>query len=405
MGAPERPRPLGTVVIGAGPAGTGLLRAALAAGTLPDLVARGLRVVDPGRPGRRGGGSLRDYVVRSDTRGAVFTECLADLGGAAADLDALMAAIDPDRPVPLVDAARLLDRATAELVATVRSLDPDVFVPATATAVRRDADGLVVELVGDAGSTSVRAIHVVLAAGGHPHVPVELADVRGARPSVHSDDVVRGRVGVGGLPRSPSIVVLGGSHSAFSAALTLLQLDRDHQWPDGAVTLVHRSAIRVTYDGPDQARADGYPFTCEDLCHRTGRVHRFGGLRNDSAALWRSIRDGAEARVVLRRGGLADPDVRRAVRRADLVVAATGYGPPPVPDLAGLGDGRIDDRCRVVDRAGVPVDGLFAIGLGAGHRRNEATGGEASFAGAIDGVWFYQHVIGPQVVDQLVGRG
>jgi hypothetical protein len=58
------------------------------------------------------------------------------------------------------------------------------------------------------------------------------------------------------------------------------------------------------------------------------------------------------------------------------------------------GDGRLVIDGRVSPR-------VFGMGLGTARPRSERTGGEPAFTGSIDGVWFYQRVVAPQLLDLL----
>jgi hypothetical protein len=198
------------------------------------------------------------------------------------------------------------------------------------------------------------------------------------------------------------VVILGGSHSAFSAAWRLLEAPGS----DVAITIVHRNRLRVFYPSPAAAAADGYTdFGEHDLCPRTGRVHRMGGLRGDGRELYRRIVSGRESRVRL----LQQPDADEALlRESTIVVSAFGYRPRSLPiyDRDGgqilLGTTTyVDASCRVLDRAGVVVPGLWGVGLGSGFLPWGEMGGEPSFRGHSNGVWLYQNDIGALILRQI----
>jgi L-lysine 6-monooxygenase (NADPH-requiring) len=369
----------GLLIAGVGPAGMALLATAEATGALDRWLDRGLHAVDPTGDAS---GQLGCYAVRSDTTGRVFAEVSRSaLPNPDANEASLLAECDSDSPVPLATAANLLRAAARPTLAAAAS----ALVNGTVTGLRPVPDGVEVTIQTPSGTRSVRAQRVAVAIGGRPWITPELANLR--PDAVHSDAVIRRTVtGTG------RVVVIGGSHSAFSAVRVLL----DHGQVD-AVTVVHRSPVRVTYDDPAAAAADGCRFGPDDVDAATGRVFRFGGLRTDSADLYRAIRDGAEPRVTLT-SWPPDPDL---IASTELIVAATGYT-ERVSDLLPAGFGScVFDNAGALRAGGRPVPGIFGIGLGAGRRRDAETGGEKSFTATIDGVWFYRNVVAPVLVERL----
>jgi hypothetical protein len=137
------------------------------------------------------------------------------------------------------------------------------------------------------------------------------------------------------------VVVIGGSHSAFSAAwLCLHRLNEPATGASGAsgsaaeskssaasddptavvfcqsgICIVHKSSIKVFYSTKADADKDGY--VIEGLAGSSttpgstpgggasqvskswirGQIHPFGGIRGDAKDLWRAARDGREPRV------------------------------------------------------------------------------------------------------------
>lgn len=391
----------GTAVLGLGPAGTGLLTAAAREGVLASLAERGLCLVDTAPTRRVAAGSLGDYRVRSDTDGRVFNECAAALRPVDAAADAA-AGVEPDGPVELGRAAELLRSAGHAFLESLTSrFGADLW---QGRVVALDLDGRPRRvLVRSASSWRVlEADRIVVATGGRPHLPSWAG-----RDTVHSDLLLRGRSGLECRKgRARPVVVVGGSHSAFSCVRYLL----DHGWGEpgdaGTIRVLHRSPIRVTYPDVEAARRDGASFDELDVCPQTGRVFRFGGLRGDAAELWTRVRRREEPRVTVQQ--VSPRQLRRAVADAALVIAATGYA-PAIPELLGARAGgspprarwRFDSRGRLRDEQRRVVPGILGIGLGAGRTRDVTAGGEPSFQGKVDGVWFYQNVGSRHLLDQL----
>lgn len=175
------------------------------------------------------------------------------------------------------------------------------------------------------------------------------------------------------------VVIVGGSHSAFSAAWVLLNQVGGEFGP-GDITILHRRPPRIFYPTAEDAHAEGYTeFGPDDLCPLTQRVYRLAGLRWDSRDLLRGIRSGAEERVrLVPLDPAVDDGVTTLLKEAAVIIPAFGYRPVTVPvfdedgrpvPLHGTGPGTpplVDTRCRVLDADGEPVPGLFGIGLASG---------------------------------------
>ncbi len=215
---------MSTIVVGGGAGALALLTAAALSpdGLEPLLADGGLTIVDSGPRERFGAGRLGGYLVRSDTRGRVFAESLSWLdrrsGQVAADL---LDRVDTDDPVPLRTAGRLLALAGAQLIGRLEA-DPRVsFLAGTRlVSLRPGGDHTSLTLRADGHDRREAAERVFLALGGRPRIPPELVVL--GRQVIHSDAALRsygGRALLAALPRrSPTVLVVGGSHSAFAVS-------------------------------------------------------------------------------------------------------------------------------------------------------------------------------------------
>jgi hypothetical protein len=194
-------------------------------------------------------------------------------------------------------------------------------------------------------------------------------------------------------------VVVGRAHSAFAVADRLLCADSGQCWSAGALTVATRGAVRLTYPNIAAARADGAVVTPDDVCPQSQRVWRLCGLRGDSARRYRLGRDGLDPRLTI--ADLQGSALGEAAADADLVVAATGYRTASLGMVPGAVSARRDGA--LLDRHGRPLPGIRTIGLGSGSLRSAHSGGEASYTGPIDGVWHYQTVLAPAMLDDLFG--
>ncbi|HEX4062194.1 MAG TPA: hypothetical protein VHY58_14355 [Streptosporangiaceae bacterium] len=398
-----------TALVGGGPAGAALLLAAARTGALDALLDDGLTVIHAGPADGFGAGRLGGYLVRSDTRARVFAECAAPVLGRD-PANGLIARCDHDEPVPLRTAAALLAAAGRRVLDRVRAHPRAVVLsPARVTGLRAADGGVTLRL---AGRPPVQAHRAVLALGGRPWTPPGLP-VEG-RLVLHSEQVLR-RPGYRELisrlreaPRrgraaGPRVTVVGGSHSAFAVAGLLLR--SPVRWAPGAITIAHRSPVLVTYPDAAAARADGAAVRGDQICPATGMVHRFGGLRSDAAAVYQRIRRGAEPRARLVRVP-AGWDWFAGVTRDDpAVVAATGYGPAVTGLLGGDAGSWWDGNGRLRTGTGAVLPHVYGLGLGTRRPRGPGTGGEPAFDGAIDGVWFYQNIVAPDLLALVLADG
>ncbi|MDQ2782348.1 MAG: NAD(P)/FAD-dependent oxidoreductase [Actinomycetota bacterium] len=380
-----------TALVGGGPAAFGVLAELVESGRIEQHAQRGMQIVSAGPAERFGAGRLGDYLVRSDTRGRVFVECaLPHLDrGKRCDRDAVQTC-ETDDPVDLPVAADLLARAGRHLLRRAGGI-PEVTVRASTqvTGLRStSADGALVELATTGGT--ILADEVLLALGGRPWAPSIARPVEAL--ALHSNIALQAPGMASVLHtlsgREPRVTIVGGAHSAFAVAGLLLRLPL--AWSAGSITVLHRRPVVVTYPDTEAARADGVDVRVDCVCPDTGIVHRFGGLRADSAALFRRVRDGDDQRVHLVR-----VDSRELHTSDPVVIAATGYR-SRVSDL--VRGSTWDGTGRLSDRWGRLFPGVRGMGLGTARPHLGSTGGEPEFTGSVDGVWFYRNVVAPNLV-------
>ncbi|MEG3085098.1 DegT/DnrJ/EryC1/StrS family aminotransferase [Sphingomonas sp. PB2P12] len=426
------------LIVGGGPAGTAMLTAATKRGLLPELAASGLVVVD--RSAEIGGGRLGRYAITSDSTAQTFLSAVRD--NIHPELSSLVdhptgravAAHEAGLGVPLVEVGPLLRATGARLADIVAAQGGTVLTGHDAMAARSVGDGLwSVQLrrVSDGHVFEQLARNVVVAAGGHqPLERLAAQNVAGA-PLVElaagrllqSDDVLT----IGGFEkvadlltgrRNPRIAVIGGSTSALTTIALLLKSQPALPFGAGAITLLHRRPLRPFYHSVEAAHAEGFTdFGPDDLCPVSGFVYRLAGFRLEARDLvLRMLEvDGrtADPRVALHRITGDDDAVARAhIEDADLVIAALGYRPIGLPIVgqdgtaialaADAGKPMVDRHCRIVDADGVPIAGLYGLGLAAGFVPWGPLGGETSFSGQANGLWLWQNDVGMMIVEQVL---
>lgn len=434
---PAAPQVHSTLLVGGGPAGTAMLIAASKQGRLAEM-AQGLIVVEAGT--RLGGGLLGGYAITSDSTAETFLSAVKDNPhpSIAALLDhpgaAEIARHIGALGVPLARTAPFLDAMGDRVGQAIREQGGTVLTSHRVLEARRTPAGLWQSRVADSVSREERDIlsrNLVLATGGYQSAG-EIAAERvagmplGARLGerlIPSDEMLR----LGGVDRlrarlgdtrAPRIAIVGASTSALAAATLLLK--SSFPLGAGAVTLLHRGALRPFYPSIEAAHADGFTdFGPDDICPVSGFVYRLAGFRLEARELILRVL-GIGGRVpdprlhTHRVTGDDDREAAALLDQADFVVGALGYRPHALPlfdaqgariALSAHAPGRprlVDQQCRVLDADGRPVPNAFGIGLAAGFVPSGRLGGEPSFRGKANGLWLWQNDVGQLIVEQLL---
>ena len=406
-----------TVIIGGGPAGLGPLVAADQLGELNKWVnhRRGICVIDGGEAANFGSGALGNYAINSNSPPRDFLENLrvdgelrgvlqSNIGRRIVERDERREAVLPLREVG--DLQREIGSTLFEILDG--SEVSDVRFNTRVKCVRLLDDGFVIFDRED--QELARSKKLLLATGGRQ----ELLDIYGGNSDKvvlsgavieEGDELVRA---LDVLAAGREIVILGGSHSAFSVVWKLLEFAERQEIAigDGAVKVISRETPRLFYENSRAADADDYAFDREwDVCEETDRVNRFGGVRGDAKELYRRISSGNERRVVL------SDKVGGAFNRAGLIVQATGYRANAVPlykpngELVGpyindYGRVEVNNSCRIFTENGDVLPNAWAVGLAHGVNAG-IFGGEKSFRGVLDAVNLYQGAVGTIVYNQL----
>ena len=415
---------LATAIVGTGPGGTGPLVFAAQNGVLDAWLEMGVALIDRAKTF---GGTIGRYAVNSDTLGNVYLECLEPPAArkhfAALRAEPVTRTIRSHArgfpPLPLV--GQYFNQFGRVLLKAVTAHPRSMFLGGTtASALRLRTDGSLAIATNSCGKDgTVAARTAVLALGGRP--ARVRTSIDGLKPDrMMSSDVLLTQSGLSRAAsllagaRRPRVLILGGSHSAYSAAWAFLNLVPQLQFGKGAITIVCRRDPKIFYPTRADAQADRYPFEEDDICRRTQRVNRLAGLRGDGRELWRAMtsRPGtvSESRVrTLRCGSFEsmEGDLVRAAYDADLIVTAFGYAPRTIPiyDATGRrlalraddGGPAVDDDARIILQNGRVLPNVFAIGLGSGYRPHGPMGGEPSFRGQANSLWLYQNDIGGKV--------
>jgi hypothetical protein len=417
---------LSTVIVGGGPGGIGPLIAAAQLGCLPRWLDRGVAIVDRSQSL---GGTLGRYIINSDTAGGAYLECL-EAAHAPAEMRALLGhpiscELESFRfglpPLSLVH--RYMELLGSQLATMMEVRAPGTAHNRTeAKALHLERDGTVrLDAIGPDGMPkSIRSQTAIIALGGvlrggfhHLKSGMRLSDCK--LNGIISSDELMTKEGVTRVacilraqPGRP-VVILGGSHSGYAAASALVHLIPPNRLPPLQIALLQRRQPPVFYASVAAADADDYPITQKNVCARTLRVHRLGGLRGDGREIWRRVHGHSgpplEARVEASLlSAYRASELRNILESAALVVTAFGYRAATLPIFdddgcrialsADQGDVSVNDECRILLEDGRPLRNVFGVGLGSGYRPTGSMGGEASFKGQANSLWLYQNDIG-----------
>lgn len=218
-------------------------------------------------------------------------------------------------------------------------------------------------------------------------------------------------------PRRARVVIVGGSHSAFSAAwicLHKLDIPGADLPPNSFIYILHRGPIKVFYNCKRDAEKDGYGDYSGT--NKMGQIHPFCGLRGDAKNLYRNIKTGKEARVrLLPMSHLTM--VQKLYDDCAVIVWACGYTSNICRVLESNGDPisfcyhgnqiEVNDQAEIMchGSAGfppIPVPRLLASGLGFGLKANE-NGNDADSAARADGVAVYLKRSGTLILSHVLG--
>jgi hypothetical protein len=428
-----------TLIVGGGPAGLAPLVSASRSGLLDRIFADGVVLAERGVT--IGAGRLGRYAVNSDSTAHTLISCVGDnphpAFAALRDHPIVQAIADDYEggsvPLALVSEFMLL------LGSTLRDLligsGNDVLLGHEAVSSQQLTDGLwrtKLRRRSDGAELFVGSRFVVLATGGHQPLSYLTRRRVGGRPLlptyaeklVQSDEALTaaGLAAIGNrlaAGRSKRVAIVGSSSSAMACANAILQSAFAQRLDAGAVTLLHRRPLHIFYPSATEAITDGYnEFGSEDICPISGFVYRLSGLRLEARELLMAARRiggrPPEERLRLYQVGAGhDPAALEILDEAEVVVAALGYRPQALPLSTATGrrlglfaddNGArplVDNECRVLDRCGAPIQGLFGIGLGAGFFSRELVGGELSFSGQTNSLWQWQNAIGGLIARQI----
>jgi len=418
------------VIIGGGPAGTGLLLKALKDGTRNNLFERRIALVE--KSSQLVIGNITQYKVNSDTLSDVFLECLEgetktfiNTGELSDEIEFITSHKGRSIPLPQLEPyLKKLGALLHEALTTTKKCE--FFMNTTVDKiVQNENDTYMVHLSGNRNPFTTRKI--VLATGGVPKTlandnetfaqTISLSPYRSK--IIHSDSILKSGVGDDinlKLKHKPKVVILGGSHSAFSAAWYLLNGTDGIPFANGDIQIWSETLPKIYFNSKQEALESGYDdFGEEDFCPVTGKLYRLAGLRMDGRNLYlqmcgagQSIK---EKRVVHNVYTNQKAVIEEQLKAATLIISAYGYELNMIPffnangneiHLKGKKDNHwVNDNCELLDENEIAIPNIFASGLATGFIPKGELGGEPSFRGQTNGIWYYQNAIADLIMRNL----
>jgi hypothetical protein len=418
-----------TVIIGAGPAGTGIFFKALRDGSIHGLLNRGIGIIEQGTS--LVSGSIVSYKIKSDSVSGVFLECLEGQTSGFLDLKCLEAELNylkqySGRPIPLKSLALYFDKL-GDLLGKFISTYPNCKTFLNTRVLRiQQISAEEYRIFTNNSNTPIISRNIVLSTGGIPRFQNSFETKDGDQIQlthynhkiVSSDSLLKGTIPASAherLLKNPNIVILGSGPSGFAAANYILNNFKGIDFLKNPIKIIGKKNPKLFFDSMEDAIANKYfEFGAEDFCSQTKRLFRLAGLRMDSKELYMRmtgmIANETEERVILNLGNTEETTT--SLEKSGLIVLSLGYTFNTIPIttmnsdpiiLKGTDDGRfVNDNLQLLSRSGSPIKNMYSIGLGNGYIPYGDLGGEPSFKGQFSGVWYYQNEMGKIILDQLL---
>jgi UDP-N-acetylglucosamine 2-epimerase (non-hydrolysing) len=419
-----------TLIVGGGPAGTGLLLKALKDGKENKLLNTRIALIE--KSSHLIKGNITQYKVNSDTASEVFLECLEGAVGSSMNLENLKNEINlihsyQGNSIPLELLNEYYNKLglllKAELEANKKC---DFFMESCVSKISKKTNGTY-EVYLENNDQAITTKHVIIATGGTPQNIIDknlaFADIiplnKFRNKCAHSDQILKSGIREdlqADLRINHKVVILGGSHSAFSVAHFLLNLPDSFQFASGDIKIWSKTMPKVYFNSKEDALASGYTdFTDFDLCPITKKLYRLAGLRMDGRNLYMQILGlgnvEKEKRVHFNLFTDQIDEIENDLHDASIIVLAYGYklNIPLFLNAAGeqvkfegeTTNHWVNQNCELLDENGNTLPNVFATGLATGFIPSGELGGEPSFEGQTNGIWYYQNAIADRIINQL----
>lgn len=410
-----------TVIVGGGPAGTGLFMKMIKDGTSEKSIGN-FALIE--QSDKLISGSITSFEINSDTLSDIFLECLDGKAHTSIDLTLLKKEIDhiktyKGRSIPLKKLSAFFLKLNELLQNKLKTnSNCNLFLNTTVEKIIRLNDGTF-QLHISGEKKMFYSQKIVVASGGIPAISNGI-NIAGILPLgkyiskvIHSDNLLKNNL-IKKINADSKIVILGGSHSAFSSAKFLL--DQNPELKDEAIHIWCNKTPLIYFNSKEEATENNYnSFTDEDICPLTKRIFRLAGLRMDGKELYLQMLGAGnrnlERRVTLNLINERIEDLENELGQAELIILANGYKFNMIPliqedgqktALYGEQTGHwVNHSCEVLEENKNPISNLYAVGLATGFIPSGELGGEPSFKGQTNGIWYYQNALAGLILNKL----
>ncbi len=428
-------------ICGAGPAGLGAIIQSAKMGLLSNLLEDGVAVIE--NSNKIGGGSLTKYDINSNTLAKVLLEAFDTVDSRCLFLEYMdknninNISNIKDHYIPCREMGLFLNEL-GEAVSSIfnKYKNSHIIRNSKLESINLKSDGSQEIIYSSSGkSKSIKSLNTILTLGAEQpldslkkkfitgNIQLEKYESKVIPSSyiLKKDNTARQLILKKLNVKHPRIVILGGSHSAWSVAWFVINrfkswLNKTINLNPASIIIAHRSNIKLFYNSADEALSDNYVFNQNtDICSLSGRVNRFGGLRGDAFDLAKECIISGEGGSLVNLVSLTNSSEKRIeaiLDAADIIIPAFGYRARTVPifdntgnfiplkfDSTGL---VIDEHTRILKEDGGVLNNILAYGLGAGMRTSQKVGGESALSGRVDGIWLFQNDVGRVAINTLL---
>lgn len=406
------------LIVGGGIAGTGILLNLMKHGTIDSFLNDGFALIE--KTDKLVCGNLPSYHVNSDTLADVFLECLEGETSKYINLDRIEEHTQfikkySGSSIPLNKLSSYFEALGLEIENYIsKNEHASIYKNTEVLRIQKIDEGYKVFM---SKGKSIACKNLILACGGKP-IYKKFNHLKATQ--VHSDQLLKNQLKLNNrndLDRNT--VILGGSHSGFSVADYLLRNHSNLFQSEGSITIFTNSFPKIFYPSIDEAIKNGYTdFSDKDICPETQKLYRLAGLRMDGRDLC--------IKMIGLNGELTEKRVKilliqenqalfeEKMRTANLIVHSTGYqfnipnfidNNGNTIDFKGEKDRHwVDDQCRLFRSNGTILENVYLTGLATGFIPSGELGGESTFKGQTNGLWYYQNAIAERILNNLMNE-
>lgn len=318
-----------TQVVGFGPSGLGIALAADDNKKLLSFLEKGLVYID--RRSQSKWTSL-DYDIYSNSRANDFMIGIRKDGlfSRVFDCDAGRELLDAGQDVvKLRTVANFYQKVAAKAISLMEPYTKSHFIDNTEISyISQDQEGFLITY--DQFEQPIcRSKHLVISTGSVEKTifGIETSSSEGGRICLASGGVLKNEYDnslLSGIKDKRSIVIVGGSHSAFSVVEYLLRYFG--QYIDtGQITVLVRDHVKLHYSTVSAALQQSADLRHSTIDPETQEVNRYSGLRKAVKSVYEKIIAGNESRVELIKG--SQHSSSRMFDQAGIIIQGVGYQP------------------------------------------------------------------------------